>query len=236
MKKYFTVLTFLFISFSILSQDFEGNYKDKADSLTFSNGEVVFNVGGFSGLSVNKKGEGTYEKIDDFLLIHTAEYSGDKTSMQELNHSKKDTLVIAVRDYNNSPVQGAYAEWLNNSGKSLGGEVSNERGMIFYKKRAKEKMKKIRIGSFGYDDIVFNYNPEKDYLIRLAGDNIIENQTVVFKIKEEDEETISIVLLSDDFDPGKDRTKSLNRLDKRAKRSNILPKRLKKEYVPIYRK
>ena len=50
----------------------------------------------------------------------------------------------------------------------------------------------------------------------------------------EDAETLSITLLSDDFDPGKDKMKSLQRLDKKIQKSNVLAKRLKKEYIPTY--
>ena len=50
MKKYFAILIFLSVSFVLCSQDFDGNYKDKTDSLTFSNGKVIFNVSGFGAL------------------------------------------------------------------------------------------------------------------------------------------------------------------------------------------
>lgn len=234
MRKHFATLILLFASFSLASQNLEGNYKDRNDSLSFSDGKVIFNIGGFSGLYVNKKGEGAYEQVGDYLLIHTSGYSGEKTNMQSMEGSMNDSLVIKVMDSQNFSVQGVYAEWLNASGKPLGGSVSDDSGKIQYKKNP--KIRKIKVGLLGYDEIVFNYDPNKDFLIHLAKDDVIESQTVVFKIKHENEETISVTLLSDNFDPGKDKMKSLEKLDRKVQKNNVLGKRLKKEYVSVYRR
>lgn len=234
MNKFLIITALSFVSFAIGAQEFEGNYKDKTDSLFFSNEKVIFNVGGFSGLYVNKKGEGSYEQIGNYLLIHTTNYSGKKTTVKPIDGSKKDSVVVKVTENQNFPVSGVYGELLNAGGKLLVAGVSNENGKILYKKNPKAK--KIKIGLLGYDEIIFDYAPNKDFVVTLAKDDIIENQTVVFKVEHQDEETISIILLSDNFVSGKDKLKSLEKLDKKAQKGNVLDKRLKKEYISVYRR
>mgnify|MGYP000861563952 CR=1 FL=1 len=80
------------------------------------------------------------------------------------------------------------------------------------------------------------YTPGKNYRIKLAENDIIENKTVAFKINFIDEETLSLLMLADDFNIDKDKDKELRKLEKRAQKSNRLDKRLKKVYVPYIRK
>ncbi|MDO5665477.1 MAG: hypothetical protein Q4G63_09505 [Bacteroidia bacterium] len=234
MKKYFIVLIFSLISFPILSQDFNGNYKDKTDSLSFSNGKVIFNVSGFGALFTQMVGEGEYEYFDDYLLINASDYSGKKSIFESIDSSKKDTIVVKIVDSENYSIQGALTEFLSESDKVIRGNITNNQGKSIQAKD--HKIKKIKVSNLGYDDIVFNVVQGKNFLVKLAKNNVIENQTVAFKVKHEDEETISIILLSDNFNPGKDRIKSLEKLYKKAQKGNVLSKRLKKEYIPIYRR
>jgi hypothetical protein len=232
MKKYFAILIFLSVSFILCSQDFDGNYKDKTDSLTFSNGKVIFNVSGFGALFTRMVGEGGYEYFDDYLLVNTSEYSGEKSTFEPINGSKKDTIVVKVVSLDNYPIQGALTEFLSASNKVIKGNITNDKGKSQHIKD--QKIRKIKVTNLGYDDIIFDVVQGKDFLVRLAENNVIENQTVAFKVKNEDEETISIILLTDDFDPGKDKMKSLEKHDKKVQKSNVLAKRLKKEYIPFY--
>lgn len=234
MKKHFAILLFLSISLTLLSQDFDGNYKDKTDSLSFSNGKVAFNISGFGALFTRMVGEGEYEYFDDYLLVNTSDYSGEKSVFEPIDGSKKDTIVVKVVDLNNYPIQGALTEFLSESDKVIRGNVTNDQGKSQQFKD--QKIRKIKATNLGYDDIIFDVTEGKDFLVKLAKNNVIENQTVAFKVKNEDEETLSIILLSDDFDPGKDKMKSLEKLDKKIQKSNILSKRLRKEYIPTYRR
>lgn len=234
MKKILAIASFIAATTMLHAQQLDGTYKQGNDSLSFSNAKAIFNIGGFGGLSVNKMGEGSFEWIDDFLLIHTADYSGEKTTVQALDGSKKDTVVIKITDNENFPVQGALIEELNDSGKSLNGSASDDNGKTFHKKSP--KVRAIKVSMMGYDEVTFDYNPAKDYLIRLAKGDVVEHQTVVFRVKETDEETISLLLITSDFKDEKDKQKALAKLAKKAEKQNILDKWLKKVYVPLYMK
>lgn len=232
MKKYFTILIFLSVSFALMSQGFEGNYKDKTDSLTFFNGKAIFNLSGFGALFTRMVGEGEYEYFDNYLLVNTSDYSGEKSVFEPIDGSKKDTMVVKVVGLDNYPIQGALTEFLSESDKVIRGVVTNDRGKS--EQFSEPKVKKVKVSNLGYNDIIFNVVRGKDFFVKLAKNNVIEHQTVVFKVQNEDEETLSIILLSDNFNPGKDKMKSLEKLDKKAQKSNVLAKRLKKEYIPIY--
>jgi hypothetical protein len=59
---------------------------------------------------------------------------------------------------------------------------------------------------------------------------------VVFYIETVDEETISLLLLTDDFRAGKNKLVELQKLEKKVRKRNLLEKRMKKVYVPYIRK
>lgn len=233
MKKIFVFIC-IFLAAGKLSAQLDGTYKEGSDSLSFSNGNAVFNISGFSGLSTVQLGEGKYEVADNFLLIETGDYSGEKTTFQPLDKSRKDTTVIKVVSGQNYAVQGMLVEPLNASGKTMKGYISDDAGKVSF--ASDPKIGKIKVSQMGFDDIVFDYDISKDFLIKVAQNDVIEHQTVVFKFNRIDDETLSVILLSDDFHPGKDRGKELEKLEKRSRKSNKLDKRMKKVYVPYERK
>ena len=234
MKKHFAILIFLFVSFSVVSQGLEGNYKNGNDSVSFSGKKTTFSMSGFGALHTRMVGEGEYEYLNEYLLVNTSEYSGKKTICEPVIGSKKDTIVVKVVDVDNYPLPGVLTEFLSASDKVIKAYITDDKGKSIHPNN--QKINKIKVSNLGYDDIVFDAVPGKDFLVKLAKDNVIENQTVVFKVKNEDEETISVILLSDNFDPGKDKMKSLQKLDKKVEKSNVLAKRLKKEYISVYRR
>lgn len=179
-------------------------------------------------------GEGEYEYFNDYLLVNTSDYSGEKSVSEPINGSKKDSVVVKVVDPDNYSVQGALTEFLSESNKVIRGIITDDLGKSQHPND--QKIKKVKVTNLGYDDIVFDVVQGKDFLVKLAKSNVIENQTVAFKVKSEDEETLSILLLSDNFDPGKDKMKSLEKLDKKAQKKNVLTKRLKKEYISTYKR
>jgi len=87
-----------------------------------------------------------------------------------------------------------------------------------------------------YDDITIDCTPGKDYLVTLAENEIIENSTVAFSVRSVDDETIFLLLLTDDFKGGRNRLADLQKLEKKVRERNPLEKQLKKVYVPYERK
>lgn len=232
MQKILLLAGILLLGLPLFAQQFDGTYKSEKDSIAFSNDKVKFRISGFGGLSSAHAGEGSYEVNGDYLFIHTSDYSGDKTTFEVLDGTQKDTCIVQTVNAYNYAVQGILVESRNKSGKLVSGKVTGNDGKIFFTPCA--KITSISASSLGYNPISFDYTPGKDYRIRLAENDIIENKTVVFKINFVDEETLSLLMLSDDFKMEKNRDKELQKLEKRARKTNRLDIRLKKVFVPYY--
>jgi len=231
MKRMYDILFFLALTLPTYAQHYEGVFKEGNDILKFENGEVYFDMDEMGNMITNKVGKGSYEIMGDYLLVTTGEYSGEKSTVQPLPGSKKDSLGIKVTDNRNFSLSGILVELVNSSGKTLQGGVTNNEGKILFKKNL--KVQKIKVSDMVYDDISFPYDPTSDFLVKLVKNNIIENRTVAFRLKKVDDETLSVLLLSSNFEPGKNQLKALEKLDKKARKSNYIDKRLKKEYEPF---
>lgn len=233
--KNITLLIAIILSGSLtFSQSLDGVYKNGEDSISFRGDQATFYVSGFGGLFTSQAGAGNYEQVDEYVLIHTGEYPGNKSSFQALDSSRQDTCIVKVVTLNNQPIQGILVETDNSSSKTLGGVVTRVDGRINLNNM--EKTKVITVSGMGYNTITINYELGKDYLVRLTNNEIIEDKTVVLSLKEIDDETISILLLSDNFSPKKKRDKELKKIEKRAAKNNLIYKRFKKVYEPHIRK
>lgn len=233
MKKILLLAVILLSGASLSAQQWEGTYKSGSDSIVFSGNQVTFRITGFAGLSVAQVGEGSYVQYGDFLIIETTEYSGPRSTFQALEGSRKDSCVVKVVDRQNYPVQSVLVESRGNAHKLIEGKVTDSDGKIYLKET--EKVGFIAVSAMGFNGIEFGYIPGKDFLVRLAENEIIENRTVVFRTKTIDDETMSLVLLTDEFNEGGNREKELQKLEKKARKSNRIDKRLKKVYVPYER-
>ena len=231
MKKIILLPAILFNVLLIEAQTLNGTYKSGTDSLLFSNEHITFRISGFGGLSSTLVGEGTYEIVDNYIIVHTDEYSGMKSNFKELAGSKNDTCVVKVVAASNYPLNGILIESKNKSGKTITAGVTANDGKVYLIDNG--KITKISASAMGYNSIAFDNNTGSDYLISLADNDVIEEKTAVFRFNEIDEETISIILLTDNFNNNKKREDELKKLEKRARKSNRLDKRYKKEFEPF---
>ena len=234
MKKILLLTAILLSGISLFAQQLDGTYKNEADSIAFSNEKATFRISGFGGLSSAHVGEGTYELSGDYLFIHTSDYNGNRTQFEALNGSRKDTCIIKTISLHKYSLQGILVEARNKSGKLISSKVRDNEVKLFF--TPCEKITSISVSSLGYNPISFDYTPGKDFLVRVAENDIVENQTVVFKIDFTDQETLSLLMLTDDFKMSKNRDNELLKLEKRVQRSNKLDKRFKKVYVPYSRR
>lgn len=234
MKKIFAIVCtlFIFINLSAQEQNIEGTYRNGSDSLTLKNGKASFCLSGFGALFTKISGEGLYEKENDYLLIHTGEYSKPKTTFQELQPEKKDTVQINIYSSDGFVMNGVLTEMLNKSGKIIERAISNDNGNIIVPKN--DKIASVRISNMGYDGIEFDLQPQKDYTVNMVENQIIENKTIVIRLKPVEEDIVLLLLLSDDFKIEKDKSKSIEKLVKKAEKMNLLDKRFRKEYISVY--
>ncbi len=227
------LLFFLLIATTpVIAQSFNGCYKNNNDSISFSNNKVIFNLSDFGALSTQIVGEGSYKYIDHYLIIQTEDYSGDKSSLTKGKFDDPNIISVTVESVQGYPFSGALIEFLSKSKKTIGRKISDDEGKVEHPNDS--KIKSIKVSNMGYNSIQSEIGTDTDISIVLAKNNVIQNQIVIIELIEEDEESISIRLLSDDFIAGKNLNKDLSKLKKRAEKSNILSKRLKKEYISVF--
>lgn len=234
MKKNLLFTCSLLLPLMLFAQQTGATFKNGLDSLVFINGKAVFCLTGFAGLSTAQVGEGSYEQVDHFLLIKTSDYSGPKSAYQPIKGSTNDSCLVKVVGSDNYPLQNILVEARTKSDKVLEGKVSGDDGKAWFKDN--DKLEKITVSAMGYDAITIDHTLGKHYLVTMTENNIIENSTVVFSIRTVDDETISLLLLTDDFKESKNRLSDLQKLEKKIRKRNLLEKRLKKVYVPYVRK
>lgn len=227
------LLSMLFFSTPVTAQSLSGTYTNGTDSLVFKGDQVMFRISGFGGLSSTQTGIGTYEREGDFLLVHTTAYPGAKATFQESNGSRKDTCVVKVTGVNGYPIPGILVEPDKVSRKEPGGQVTGSNGTIYLPNTG--KLRTITVFGMGYNKITIDYRPGYDYLVRLTDYEVIEDETVVFEFNEIDDETLSVTLLTAEFNLNKRRDSELKKLEKKARKNNLIDKRFKKEHEPYVR-
>jgi hypothetical protein len=237
MKIILSFALFLATLSPLFAQKLDGTFKANSDSIVFSGNNILFSLSGFAGLSTVLVGEGTFEVVDNFLIVRTSDFSGKKTKVETLSGTLNDSIVIKVVDNQNFSVQGVFVEARGRSGRSrdnrIEGRITNSNGTVYLTKNT--NINRIDISGMGIDNASFDYNPANDYRITIARNEVIENSTIVFRFNQIDDETISVLLLSTDFNESRNRDRALEGLERRAQRSNRLEKRLRKEYVPFER-
>jgi len=227
LRNIFTLVIIL-ASTLAFAQDFEGTFKEGNNYIIFENNIVKFNMDDGMNLLSNIVGEGTYTYTDNYLLVNTTDYSGIKTEAEILSNAKKDTLTISVINQDNFYEKGVLVELLNEKNKVLVGGVTNDAGIAIFK--TNPKVKKVRVFNMGHDDIIFDYDPTNDYRIKLAKNEVVENQVVAFSVKKIDDDTLSLIMLTTKFDAGKEPQKELDKLSKKTQKKKLIEKRMKRMF------
>ena len=214
MKVLIILITILF-SLTLNAQEISGTYFEGPDSLSFNEDHVKFSVRGNDGLGVMFTGEGTYEIIEDYIVINTEDYSGKKTKIETKPAEKKDTTQLQLFNEDGFSIQGVRAELLNRKNKSMGLKISDDHGVVLFKSNPKTSA--IKVSDLLYDKATFDYESDTDYTIHLVQSRVLEDKTVIFKLIESTEKELIVKLLSTDFNRDNPSTSQLNRLDKKTK-------------------
>ncbi len=214
MKILITLATILF-SFALNAQEISGTYYEGPDSISFNDNRVIFSVRGNDGLGVVFTAEGTYEIMDDFIIINTETYSGVKTRVETSPAEKKDTIQVQLFDENGYSIKGVRAEFLDRKNKPLNLKISDDHGVVLHKNNP--KITAIKVSDLLYDKAIFDFVAGTDYTVHLVKNRILEDKTVIFKIEDRDDNKLAIKLLSTDFNRSNPSSSQLQRLDKKTK-------------------
>ena len=181
MKILLTLATVL-LALTLNAQEINGTYYEGPDSISFNDNRVIFSVRGNDGLGVVFTAEGTYEIMDDFILINTETYSGAKTKIETAAAEKIDTIQLQLFNEDGYSIKGIRAEFLNKKGSPIALSISNEHGKIF--QRIDPKITAIKVSDLLYDKAILDYEAGTDYTVHLVKNRVLEDKIVIFKVED----------------------------------------------------
>ena len=202
-------------SITASAQDFKGTYWEGTDSITFKDNRIVFSIKGNDGLGIIYTGEGPHELVEDYMLIHTEEYQGNKTKVVMVPAAKKDTLQLQFFDKDGYSLKGIRAEFQSKPNKTIALAASNSDGIVLF--MTNPKVKTIKVADLLYDAIILDYKPDTDYTVHLVKNRIVEDKTVVFKVMSASEDKVVMKLLTTDYKKKAPSVSDLNKLEKKTK-------------------
>lgn len=222
------LIALIAISFSITlnAQNINGTYHEGTDSITFDNNRISFTIKSNDGLGMVFVGEGSYETIDNYILISTEEYAGVKTKIDMKPSEKKDTIQIQFFDEQGFSIKGIRTEFLNKSGKTVELSISNEHGIVLHK--TNPKILSIKASDLLYDKTIFDCSTDKDYTVHLVKSRVLEDKTVIFKLIDSTDDEVTIKLLATDFNKKNPSASHLQKLDKKTEDTIDRPRIFKK--------
>ena len=205
-------ISFLFIQTG-LSQNPEGNYICYSQFIKFDKQKVEFDI--YHGcLAQRLRGQGTYEILDNYLLINTGDFNNQsQRSFCISSSTSNDSILFLIK----SAIDGdfipiAHVQFLDINNNEIGGFRSDRTGSKLLPN--KMDINKIRVSSAFYEPLIFDYEPYSNIYVTLECQSIIEKSTVVFRICSSSENTLQLSLLTTNFARGKNTLKSLYKLDK----------------------
>ncbi len=213
MKILLTLATIL-LALTLNAQEISGTYFEGPDSISINNNHVKFSMRGNDGLGVVFTGEGTYEIIEDFIIINTATYSGKKTKIETNPAEKKDTIQLQLFNEDGFSIQGVRAEFLNRKNKTIDLKISDDHGIVFYK--SNPRIAAIKVSDLLYDKTTFDYEANTDYTVHLVKNRVLEDKIVIFKLEDRTDTVLTVRLLSTDFNRSNPSTSHLRKLEKKT--------------------
>jgi hypothetical protein len=218
MKQKIFLLVLIFASIVEISGQIKvGKYYGESDFISFTSDSVQFKIVCNGGLIVDLYASGTYELLNGFLLIKTGEYSGMKSTLIK-SRNQSDSIEIEVFDTEDKPIIGV-SVILSNGSNTLFGTMTNKNGIALIEKM--NTADKITLSLIGYDAYTFEYSDEYNYQIKLMDSEIIENQTVVFKVNSITNDSLKLTLLTTDFINQKNKERELNKLYRKSRKYSI---------------
>ncbi len=215
MKSIKVIILLLLFSYITYAQNISGKYYDGSDFIKFTNDSVSLKIKSNGSPIVQLCANGEFQVIEDFLLINTSKYKGEKSIIA--TSKKKNRLPqIKITDKNGNAIEYVNVVLIDNSGKIVWAAQTNDSGIAIIPYTGNAE--KIKISLIGYDEITCNFKNNTDYQIKLMDCEILENETIVFKINYWNNDSLTLTLLSANFTSNENMIKKLHKLEKKTKK------------------
>ncbi len=213
----FTIVFFTFLlQPNLVAQISEGNYVSNQEFFTITQDSINFQFEIKSAFTITHRGIGSYQIIDNFLIIYTTKYAGIKSRVLDSVPSNLELIKVHVLPIDTFPV----AVGKNSKGKVVKGYTPNQLGYITI--TPDDNIKSVVFSSLGYDPLTTHFGKDFDYTVNLVEGETFENKNLVFAINELDQNFISLSLLEVLDKNEKEYTiKSLNKLKRKRDKNTF---------------
>jgi len=215
MKSFQNTILLLLLPSILLGQNPTGKYFDNSDYLEFEHENIRFEIESNGDLIISLCASGIFEIYDNYLLINAQEFNGKK-SIIETAPINSDYSLFTISDQYGNHIPGVPILFIDSANKILKGLVTDIDGNVSIEGNA--LIDKVRVAYIGYDDLLFDFSNQLNYNIKLIDYDVLENQTIVFKINSYNSDSLNLTLLTTLFKYKNDKLKALKKLDKAARR------------------
>ena len=223
MKYIRLIIVISLFSQTTFGQELTGTYTSGNDLIDFSNNKIKFEIISNGGLVVTLRGQGTYSIVGDFIVIQTNEFDGIKSTVHKECNGQFGLRVV---NESSEPVYAVNVGFYDSKGTIIDGSATDKSGYI--KNKTYKPSETIDVRFIGYDPISFNYSPDCYFTVTLEEGNTIENTTVVFKIIEQSENYVELVLLNTNFKHNSPTLRQLKKLYRKSKKYNLRERKFEK--------
>lgn len=215
MKSFHNTILLLLLPTILIGQNPAGKYFDNSDYLEFERENIRLEIESNGGLIISLCASGIFEICDNFLLINAHEFD-DKKSIIETEHTNSDYSLITISDQYGNHIPGVQIILIDRTDKILKGFITDLDGNVSFESNA--IIDKVRVAYIGYDELLIEFSNKLNYNIKLVDYDVLENQTIVFKINSYNSDTLNLTLLTTLFKYTNDKQKALKKLDKAARK------------------
>ena len=215
MKSFQNTILLLLLPTILLGQNPTGKYFENSDYLEFEHENIRLEIESNGGLIISLCASGIFEIYDYYLLINAQEFVGNK-SMIETEHTNCDYSLITISDQYGHHIPGVQIVFIDSTGKILKGLITDIDGKVSFE--GNSLIDKVRVACIGYDDLLFEFSNKLNYNIKLVDYEVLENQTIVFKINSYNSDSLNLTLLTTLFKYKNDKQKALKMLERAARK------------------
>jgi hypothetical protein len=191
------IIIALFLNYGFLrAQSLAGEYKYSDETISFNQESMAFRIQSNGGVTSSLVGQGQYTIIEQYLVVKTRQYEGLRSHYEK---NCDESFGIDVRH--------------GEAGYNVIYKQSDGR----YEKTPSGETKTIVVTVLGGDELIIPYS-NCHFYVSIYSVHVIEDNITVFKIHSVEADSVTLELITTNYDSGVISYKKLRKKEKRLKR------------------
>ena len=184
----------LFINLNTASgQSLEEVYSNDSEYMEFFGDSIRFQLESNGGLIYLLRGNGIFRQDENYLYLTTDNYKG-KGSYCSFNQTRSEPI-LHVYGADHEPLQGAYVAFKNDAKEVVAECTTDSLGQIKLSKIP--GFESVEVKFIGHDtyEFIYRLSEPSDIQVYLAQFEVVENETLIFKIHHNSEYSLQLSML-----------------------------------------